>query len=82
MTVSPGFMSKSRGSHSTPPGLGMIFPGMAKIVLRDIQLTANRMATMPPITLRPDTEMMERIKVTGRSDVVDTPIPANRRFSR
>ncbi|MEE8385968.1 MAG: carboxypeptidase-like regulatory domain-containing protein, partial [Dehalococcoidia bacterium] len=58
------------------PGKGysieIAFPGMSTIVLPDVELTVNRVATMPPITLRPKSEVDQSIRVTATREVVDT----------
>ncbi len=58
-----------------PPGKGyqieVAFPGMSKIVLSDIEIVTGRV-TAVPVTLRPGSEMVERMKVTATTDVVNT----------
>jgi hypothetical protein len=58
-----------------PPGKGYTlrveFPSMGTIVQSDIELSANRMTSVP-VTLRPDKELQERIRVTAQAEVVNT----------
>lgn len=58
-----------------PPGKGysvtVEFPSMGKITVPDVEVAANRMVSVP-ITLRPSKEMVETIRVTGQTDVVNT----------
>ncbi|HKQ96687.1 MAG TPA: TonB-dependent receptor, partial [Candidatus Polarisedimenticolia bacterium] len=58
-----------------PPGKGysvtVFFDGMAKVTIPDIEVAANRIVSVP-VTLRPDKEMKETIRVTAQTDVVNT----------
>ncbi|MGH2667912.1 MAG: TonB-dependent receptor, partial [bacterium] len=58
-----------------PPAKGYTlkveFPGMGTIVQSDIEVTASRMTSLP-ITLRPDTEIREKVRVVAQGEVVNT----------
>ena len=58
-----------------PPGKGysvkVSFDGMATVSVPDIEVTANRVVAVP-VTLRPDKEMRDTIRVTAQTDVVNT----------
>jgi TonB dependent receptor/Carboxypeptidase regulatory-like domain/TonB-dependent Receptor Plug Domain len=47
------------------------FPQMAKVTQSDIELTAGKVTSLP-ITLRPSSEVTERVRVVGTGDVVNT----------
>src|SRR5262245_35361027 len=57
-----------------PPGKGynvrVEFPEMSTVTVPDIEVTANRVTTVP-VTLRPGAEMREKIRVTATTDVVN-----------
>ena len=58
-----------------PPGKGYMvkvaFSGMSTITLSDVEVTGGRLSTVQ-VTLRPDTEIREKITVTGKTDIVNT----------
>jgi len=58
-----------------PPGKGytvkVAFSNMSTITLSDVEVTGGRLSTVQ-VTLRPDTEIREKITVTGKTDIVDT----------
>jgi len=57
-----------------PPGKGysvrVEFPEMSTVTIPDIEVPANRIVSVP-VTLRPGSEMREKIRVTATSDVVN-----------
>ncbi len=57
-----------------PPSKGyevaVSFPGMAKIIVSDLELRAGTITSVP-VTLRPDSEMVETLRVTGKTEVVN-----------
>ena len=75
--VTQGAVTDTKGEFRIvplPPGKGYIleisFPSMATIKM-DVDITAGKMFTTT-ITLRPSSELTEKIKVTGATDVVNT----------
>jgi len=58
-----------------PPGKGytvkVAFSGMSTITLSDIEVTGGRLSTVQ-VTLRPSAEITETVRVTGKTDIVDT----------
>jgi hypothetical protein len=78
LNINMGGLTDAKGEFRIaplPPGKGysltVNFPSMGKITQSDIEVTANKMIVVP-ITLRPSKELTENVKVTGKSDVVDT----------
>jgi outer membrane receptor protein involved in Fe transport len=76
--VSQGAVTDAKGEFRIvplPPGKGytvkVSFAGMSTVSLSDIEVTPGRVGGVP-VTLRPDTEMKERVRVVGTSDVVNT----------
>ncbi len=75
--VSQGAITDAKGEFRVvplPPGRGYVikveFPGLATVSIPDVEVTAGRMTSLP-VTLRPDTEMREHVKVVGTSEVVN-----------
>jgi outer membrane receptor protein involved in Fe transport len=75
--VSQGARTDAKGEFRIaplPPGKGytlkVSFPAMSTIEL-DVDVTAGRMGVIN-VTLRPDAEMKETVKVVGSTDIVDT----------
>ena len=75
--VSQGAITDAKGEFRVaplPPGRGYVikveFPGLATVSIPDVEVTAGRMTSVP-VTLRPDTEMREHVKVVGTSEVVN-----------
>ncbi|MFQ5876501.1 MAG: carboxypeptidase regulatory-like domain-containing protein [Acidobacteriota bacterium] len=73
-----GTVTDARGQFRVaplPPGRGytvtVSFPGMATVILSDIEVRGSGFTSVP-VTLRPDKEMRERVRVTAVTDVVDT----------
>jgi outer membrane receptor protein involved in Fe transport len=58
-----------------PPGKGysvrVEFPGMSTVTLSDIEVAPGKVVAVP-VTLRPDKEMQEKIRVTATTEVVNT----------
>jgi outer membrane receptor protein involved in Fe transport len=76
--VSQGAVTDAKGEFRIvplPPGKGyslkVSFPGMATVTLSDIDVAGGRLTTVP-VTLRPEAEMKERVRVVGSTDVVNT----------
>ncbi|MBI1949735.1 MAG: carboxypeptidase regulatory-like domain-containing protein, partial [Acidobacteria bacterium] len=75
--ISQGAITDAKGEFRIvplPPGRGYIlevaFPGMGTIKM-DVDITAGRVFTTT-ITLRPSSELEEKVRVTARTDVVNT----------
>jgi outer membrane receptor protein involved in Fe transport len=58
-----------------PPGTGYVirasFPGLASVSIPDVELSAGVM-TVVPMTLRPESEVREKVRVQARADMVNT----------
>jgi outer membrane receptor protein involved in Fe transport len=75
--VTQGAVTDAKGEFRIvplPPGKGyklkVAFPGMGTIV-QDVEVTAGRISSVP-VTLRPDKEMQEKIRVVGKTETVNT----------
>jgi len=75
--ISQGAVTDARGEFRIvplPPGHGYIlevaFPGMGTIKM-DVDITAGKVFTTT-ITLRPSSELQEKVRVTAQTDVVNT----------
>ncbi len=73
-----GTVTDSRGQYRIvplPPGPGytlrVSFPGLATVTLSEIAVEPGRL-TAVPVQLRPESEVKERVRVVGRTDIVDT----------
>ncbi len=76
--VSQGAVTDAKGEFRVvplPPGRGysvkVSFTGMATVNLSEIEVTPGRVSGVP-VTLRPDSELKERVRVVGTSEVVNT----------
>jgi hypothetical protein len=75
--VQQGAVTDAKGEFRVvplAPGKGysvrVQFPGMSTVTVPDVEVAANRVTNVP-VTLRPDKELQERIRVTAKTDVVN-----------
>ena len=75
--VTQGAVTDAKGEFRIvplPPGRGysltVSFPSMTKVTI-DVEVISGRV-TSQPVTLRPSSEIVEKVKVTARGDVVNT----------
>lgn len=76
--VSQGAVTDAKGEFRIaplPPGknyrVRVAFPTMSTVTLPDIEVAAGRISGVP-VTLRPSSELTERMKVTAKAEVVNT----------
>lgn len=76
--VARGAVTDAHGEYRIaplPPGTGYVlrasFPGMASVSIPDVELSAGIM-TVVPMTLRPESEVREKVRVQARADMVST----------
>ncbi len=76
--VSQGAVTDAKGEFRIVPlapgksfRVRVAFPTMSTVTLSDVEVIAGRVASVP-VTLRPSSELTERMKVTAKAEVVNT----------